>query len=367
MADHAQTSPRHADSEIVNPVDRGPRDRSDDWETEAMKNREIVELKSQDEAIEYYEDFFEVQEDYLQAWWQPHQFVKLKDVLDAMKIAPGSRIFDFGCGVGDVTGRLAALVPGCPVTGSDISEKAVRQAAARHPGLRFVTRDEALRETELYDVVFSHHVFEHVFDLDESFLEITAKLKPGGKILIVVPCGNPGSLEHTLTATQPGGIDPNQGNRFIHDAVGHLRRLRTEDLAALAGRHGFQVADAFYADQYWGSVEWIARDGGRPFDLWFVPEKAVTPAAAEEVTRIRRELQPWFRTYGPFGKLKYKLAQRRKSPADWIKILAGICALPISYPANLMLWSRIRQEWRDRKTDPAGAEMWIVMERQPAN
>lgn len=332
-----------------------------------MTNQEPVELKSQNEAVEFYEEFFEDKDDYLLCWWQPHQFDKLKDVLGTMGIAPGSRIFDFGCGVGDVTGRLAAITPGCSVTGSDISAKAVRQAARRHPNLRFVTRDEALRETDLYDVVFSHHVFEHVFDLDASFDEIARKLKPGGKILIVVPCGNQGSLEHALAASIRGGIDPEHGNRFVHDAMDHQRRLRTADLEALAQRHGFKVANAFYADQHWGSVEWIARDGGRPFDLWFVTENAVSPAAAEEVTRIRRAMQPWFRAYGPFGKLKYKLAQRHKSPADWIKILAGICSLPISYPANLMLWNRIRQEWRDRKTDPAGAEMWIVMERSSAN
>lgn len=326
-----------------------------------------VELKSQDHAIEFYEEFFNDRENYLESWWTPHQFVKLKSVLDTMGIVPGSRIFDFGCGVGDVTGHLAALLPGCAVTGSDISRQAVGLAAARHPEIRFVTRDDALKDTSLYDVVFSHHVFEHVVDLDTSFQEVAAKLKPEGKILIVVPCGNPGSLEHSIASCMRNGIDPNQGNRFLHEGMDHQRRLRTEDLDNLASRNGFRVVGRYYAEQYWGGLEWIARGGRRFLEQWARPEDAASPEAAERLARIRRPLLFWSLTNGLFEQLKYKLRQKRKTPADWIKIAIGIMALPVSYPAHVLLWSRVRREWRDRKTDPAAGEMWFVFERERSN
>ena len=109
-----------------------------------MTNQEPVELKSQNEAVEFYEEFFEDKDDYLLCWWQPHQFDKLKDVLGTMGIAPGSRIFDFGCGVGDVASRPALTCrPPCGGTARAWPSPAAsgtRSRRTRGPGRRSARR-----------------------------------------------------------------------------------------------------------------------------------------------------------------------------------------------------------------------------------
>jgi len=57
-----------------------------------------------------------------------------------LDLRPDSRVLDVGCGSGDLTARLAALVPGGEVIGIDASRSMVEEAGSRHgaPNLRFV-------------------------------------------------------------------------------------------------------------------------------------------------------------------------------------------------------------------------------------
>ena len=67
--------------------------------------------------------------------------VVVEDLRATGVLRPGARILDLGCGHGDLTARLAGLVPGGEVVGADASADMVATAARRHgdlPGLRFV-------------------------------------------------------------------------------------------------------------------------------------------------------------------------------------------------------------------------------------
>src|SRR6478609_3861245 len=65
--------------------------------------------------------------------------VVVEDLERAGVLRPDARILDVGCGHGDLTARLAGLVPDGEVVGIDASADMVTTAAQRHqaPNLRF--------------------------------------------------------------------------------------------------------------------------------------------------------------------------------------------------------------------------------------
>lgn len=103
-------------------------------------------------------------------------------------LAPGlpRRIHDIGCGFGDF---LGALDPSWEACGSDISEFAITQAAARHPRGTFKVASATDRGVfpGTFGVVTAFDVLEHVADLEAVAASVNEQLAPGGAFLFVVP------------------------------------------------------------------------------------------------------------------------------------------------------------------------------------
>lgn len=82
-------------------------------------------------------------------------------------VPPGARVLEIGCGLGDV---LAACRPSFGV-GVDFSAAALRLAARRHPGLRFVAAAAALPALRgTFDFVILDEILGEVVDI-QAFLE----------------------------------------------------------------------------------------------------------------------------------------------------------------------------------------------------
>src|SRR5690606_8008595 len=105
-------------------------------------------------------------------------------------------------------------LPGWEICGTDLSDVAISIGRQRHKDISFFLFDDLKEAGETFDFIFTHHVLEHVDDLDTVLDLIGRYLKPGGSILHVLPCGNAGSFEHNLASCMIGGIDPARGNRF---------------------------------------------------------------------------------------------------------------------------------------------------------
>lgn len=105
-------------------------------------------------------------------------------VIDLFKfsseVGPSDRVVDFGCG----GGYILANLPAGEKIGVEVNETAV--VVARSKGIRIVP---ALREIEdgWADVIISHHALEHVDDPLGEVTGMLAKLRPGGKVVIVTP------------------------------------------------------------------------------------------------------------------------------------------------------------------------------------
>jgi SAM-dependent methyltransferase len=109
-----------------------------------------------------------------------------------LRLRPGERILDVGCGCGDDLRELATLVApnGCAV-GIDRSQSMIDEARQRNAGcelpLQFEPGDAGhLRwHSDYFDACRADRVFQHLPDPQRALNEMIRVLKPGGRVLIV--------------------------------------------------------------------------------------------------------------------------------------------------------------------------------------
>jgi 2-polyprenyl-3-methyl-5-hydroxy-6-metoxy-1,4-benzoquinol methylase len=127
--------------------------------------------------------------------------VKVVSVLDLTEdvhwsgIERGMRVLDLGCGVGDISLRVAKLVgPAGLVVGVDDSAEAIDVAEKRSTSAgqcywtRFITADlNTFVPNQRFDAVVVRHALA-LQDERATFLRLSACLRPGGVIIVT---GNP--------------------------------------------------------------------------------------------------------------------------------------------------------------------------------
>jgi 2-polyprenyl-3-methyl-5-hydroxy-6-metoxy-1,4-benzoquinol methylase len=110
-------------------------------------------------------------------------------LLTSVKIGPGMRVLDLGCGAGDVSMMAAEFVgPTGLVVGIDRNREVLTLAAerARAAGLRQIRFEQASVESfsskQVFDLVIGRHILIHQSD-PVAFLRAAARLiSPGGSI-----------------------------------------------------------------------------------------------------------------------------------------------------------------------------------------
>ena len=100
---------------------------------------------------------------------------------------PGDRILDYGCGIGMLTGRLAAQFPGCEVVGYDPSRESLVQANSRVAHLPNVQLTGELGSVQGDCAwVVCANVLHHVLPQERSAVvaDMVKCLRPGGSLVI---------------------------------------------------------------------------------------------------------------------------------------------------------------------------------------
>jgi SAM-dependent methyltransferase len=110
-----------------------------------------------------------------------------------LRVAPGTRVLDVGCGVGRWSRLLAAR--GAIVTGVDISPTMIAEARRRASAegvadrCRFHVTDLAALDVEgEFDMVLGVTVLQHILDpvaLHAALARIRSRLAPGGRIVLL--------------------------------------------------------------------------------------------------------------------------------------------------------------------------------------
>lgn len=295
--------------------------------------------------------------------WPLEKKQRIEEVIRSLGLPASGTALDYGCGNGVLTEVLQKALPNWTIEGGDLSETAVANSSARHPCLHFYLLTEGHIGLHTYDFVFTHHVLEHVYDLDRAWKELMGLLKPTGSMLHILPCGNHGSLEHRLCALRTDGVNPQQDNRFFFEDEGHLRRLSTDDVTRKAERDGFRLSRAYYANQYYGAIDWLTATP-HEFLLRLTDGTYATDGWA-------RAKLGWFRwSLGLIGRVRRFRSEyeriRKKSPkaVKHSAFLIGTWGIfVLSDGLNRLLKGLTALEWKSRKAQRNGSEMYLHFSR----
>jgi len=116
--------------------------------------------------------------------WRFGQDRRLSMVRDWVDL-DDARILDIGCGIGTYVRRFRAFSD--DVYGIEVEEERVREASLELPNIQ-VARGESLPfPDDLFDLVFSNEVIEHVDDDRRTIAEAVRVTKVGGHVVTFAP------------------------------------------------------------------------------------------------------------------------------------------------------------------------------------
>jgi 2-polyprenyl-3-methyl-5-hydroxy-6-metoxy-1,4-benzoquinol methylase len=177
----------------------------------------------------------------------PDRETDLERTWEALRLRPGGRILDAGCGSGQFA--LAFAARGARVTGVDLSPEMIRRAS-EHAAARGMTIDWRTGDVThlsdpfaVYDAIHARVLLQFVPDVPAALREFRRVLRPGGRLLASVP----GALSPIYRASWmrhlPGG-DP--GNNY----------LLPWELEALLVEQGWRIVDGWgdWGEDLYGSA-----------------------------------------------------------------------------------------------------------------
>jgi SAM-dependent methyltransferase len=277
-------------------------------------------------------------------------------------------VLEYGCGTGTFTQALKKRFPSLDVHGCDISPKGIEKAGARCPEATFHWLNEGTAEPSIpqCDVIYTHHVLEHVQDLDAAVAHIATLLRPGGRVWHILPCGNYGSIEYRLATLVRDGIATDGSGLFYLDDISHVRRLTSKDLEAVANRCGLRLECAYFANQFWGGLEYLAAQLYWGLFEWLNPARAWNFWAGAQLLAL-------LLVFAPISILRIMprhilrtLGEKRpfwKRVGFYLLAPFALMALPFSWVLD-KIFIRIREwEWKRRKDVPNGGEMYLLFSK----
>jgi SAM-dependent methyltransferase len=285
--------------------------------------------------------------------WPEEKKQRIREIINSLNFPREGKALDFGCGNGVFTAVLKESLPHWEIHGCDISEVAIENAKERNPQCFFFLGE--VHEEKKFDFVFSHHVLEHVFELNNTADQISRHLKDRSRMFHILPCGNEGSFEHAVCHLRRNGIDAAKEGRFFFEDDGHVRRMTTASCTSLFKKYGFELQKGFYSGQYWGAVKWITE--ASPFFVF----RMLNPFKGKDIHAKFQLLffLSRFLTMNIF-RLPNTIYKRTISP-----IYRALLYAPAR--CSVLIDKRISenslQEWKNKKTDKNGSEMYLYFER----
>lgn len=317
------------------------------------------DLRDEDTAKQFYEERF--QDGYMDDW--PHaKKQRVAELLRVSGLSSTGIALDYGCGDGVFTEVIRRALPGWEVWGMDISDLAVQNAAARFPECRFQNLRDFESSEQEFGLLFTHHVLEHVSDLDATIALMASKMREESAMIHILPCGNVGSLEQEICELRTDGTDPNLGGRRFYEDIGHLRRLTSDELADHLGRFGFDLAKGSFAFQYWGAIDYFTDQ--EPHIVKDLVD--LRPARNDEArSRLRRLVAPMRRVAACRDLVRrYNSWRGRRTLRGRLRRAAYLPAYAVCKAVDRYVTRQAKAEWDRRQDDPAGSEMYLRFERK---
>jgi trans-aconitate 2-methyltransferase len=140
--------------------------------------------------------------------WNPDQYLKFSqprlrpalDLLARLALADPQRIYDLGCGTGNVTAALLQRWPNASITGVDSSASMLAQAASALPQVQWQQQSlDRWQADAPADLIYSNAALHWLPDHPHLFPRLVASLKPGGVLAVQMP-RNFAAPSHTMIA-----------------------------------------------------------------------------------------------------------------------------------------------------------------------
>jgi SAM-dependent methyltransferase len=294
--------------------------------------------------------------------WPVEKKQRIFDFILELNLPETGEALDFGCGNGEFTEVLKLALPNWKVYGMDISSVAIGNAKKSYPNCIFFLPSNVAFENKKFDFLFTHHVLEHVEDINQAWREIDQYLKKEASCLHVLPCGNQGSFEYRLCMQRSNGIDKNSENRFVYEDESHLRRLTTEQMEYFAINHRFKLACDYYSHQFYGALNEITLLSPYLIFDMINPKQAKNITLAIKLSLLFLVLLVIKILRFPANTIDYK---KKKMIA--FKYYLSFFMLGVFYPLskliNMFLRFESDLEWINKRKEKNGSEMYLFYER----
>lgn len=186
----------------------------------------------------------------LRAW---HVIKELKSLKEG-ELSGKVKILDAGSGFGQYTYRMSRIFPQAQIKGVDVKEEQIEDCNRFFASINLKDRVKfeyadltKLTEPELYDLILSVDVMEHILEDELVFKNFYESLNDKGVLLISTPSDQGGS-----------DADHHDEDGQIHGFIGeHVRDgYGISEIKDKLGRAGFSSIDAKYTYGKTGSLSW---------------------------------------------------------------------------------------------------------------
>lgn len=301
-------------------------------------------------------------EGYMQEWPDEKKNRVLK-IIKSLDLPSSGRVLDFGCGNGVFTEVLIQALPGWKVFGADISSVAVVNAKKRVQTAEFRLIDQFLNDNIKFNLIFSHHVFEHVHNTNQIVDELMSLLdSEKASMFHILPCGNEGSYEYQICALRKGGVDKENGNRFFFEDEGHVRRMTTDSMLKIMRKHRFMIEREYYANQYFGAMRWIAHSDFKFILNLTKSDKANSLQAKFKIIGMRIMLLILSLMTRRIKSFFLRQNKNQKSPKDYFIQFLSVPFF-VFWPAYFWLEKQSDKEWEEDNSDRRGSEMYLFFKK----
>ncbi|KQO18430.1 class I SAM-dependent methyltransferase [Paenibacillus sp. Leaf72] len=222
-----------------------------------------------------------------------------KDVVRLLNPMKDEKIFDLGCGTGDLAHEISQA--GAHVTGMDLSEAMIEQAQHKYPKIQFFVGDgEHFTVNSTFDAVFSNAALHWMKNPGAVLTGVWNSLSPGGRF--VAEFGGKGNVETIVQAIgevlhEEFGMDAGKLNPWYFPSIA--------EYSALLEQQGFRVTYAAHFDRptkikdnEQGLNHWLRGFADNFFKALFEEER--TAVCSKIAAKARNELfhdGSWYADY----------------------------------------------------------------------
>jgi ubiquinone/menaquinone biosynthesis C-methylase UbiE len=326
------------------------------------------DLYQKEASEKYYEERFAekqslLKQEYMSEWGDDKKN-RIYEMIKSLPLPEAGNVIDFGCGAGVFTEVLRQALPNYHIYGTDFSQRAINKAKARYKNCTFIHSADTRLKSMKFDFLFTHHVLEHVYDLEPVAAEMIQFLKEKSSMLHVLPCGNAGSLEYNICSLRKDGIIKERENAFFFEDEGHVRRLKTRQVNDLFSKYGFTLSEEYYSEQKYGAIKWITESN--PLRII----RMLNPIYGKDIKSKFILLSLFILLFSlalakmPLILMNHLEPKRHESFKLNFIYAACLPFYPISKFIDTYLRNKAVDEWNKHNREPNGSEMYLFYIRK---